>query len=495
MTRRLHSTGVYPVSHPQPSRYHRTVMSINGRRTKIVATWGPAISTDDSIRHLLRAGVDVFRLNFSHALHEEIAEIVPRIRAIAAEENRHVAMLQDIQGPRIRTGLQPDGVPIQLTIGSVVSIVAEGVSVQPNEGTTIPISYPRLADDIKPGDRILITDGTLVLRAKTISRGIVRAEVLHGGALGDHKGVNLPDSQALAEPLTPKDSADLEFGASIDVDLVALSFVRRASDIDACRARLSSLGRHTPIVSKIEHPLAIENLEEILAASDGVMVARGDLGVEVSPERVPLLQKRIIRRANEVGIPVITATQMLESMVDRPIPTRAEASDVANAILDGTDAVMLSAETAVGAFPIQTVETMARIAMEAERAQVTSLALSRPEQAFQIAQSAVRLASTLNAKAILVFTRSGLTAKTISYHKPDRPIYALTPHPEVARKLALWYAVEPYVGPEPTDLDHMLDTGIDVLRSHKAVAPGDTVVLMGSSPVGPPNLINVRTVT
>lgn len=483
------------MSHPESPRYHPRNMAINGRRTKIVATWGPAAATDDRIRYLLRAGVDVFRLNFSHANHDEIAEVVPRIHALAAEEHRHVALLQDIQGPRIRTGLLPNGHPVQLETGSVISISAESGGETTSSASSITVTYPRIAEDVNEGDRILIADGTIVLRAQTSTGGTVIARVEYGGMLGEHKGVNLPDSEVRAEPLTAKDISDLEFGAKIDVDYVALSFVRRASDVEACRTLLLSLGRKTPIISKIEHPLAIENLEEILAVSDGVMVARGDLGVEMSPERVPLLQKHIIRRANEVGIPVITATQMLESMIERPTPTRAEASDVANAILDGTDAVMLSAETAIGHYPIQTVETMARIAVEAESAQRLPLRFERPEQAFLIAQSAVSLASKLDAKAVLVFTRSGQTAQTISLNKPDRPIYALTPHTAVARQLSLWYAIEPYVGLDQEDIGGMLEHGIGALRDHGAVVEGDTVVLMGSLPAGPPNLINVRSVS
>jgi pyruvate kinase len=264
------------MSQPEASRYHPTGMAINGRRTKIIATWGPAAATDERLRHLLRAGVDVFRLNFSHANHDEISEVVPRIHALAAQEHRHVALLQNIQGPRIRTGLLPGGQPVELETDSIISIGAEG------EGSTdeahVTVTYPRIAEDVSEGDRILIADGTIVLRAQTLADGRVMALVEHGGMLGEHKGVNLPDSQVRVEPLTPKDIDDLRFGAKINVDYVALSFVRRASDVEESRAILRGLGRHTPIISKIEHPLAIENLEEILAVSDGVMVARGDLG-------------------------------------------------------------------------------------------------------------------------------------------------------------------------------------------------------------------------
>ena len=466
-------------------------MAPKRRRTKIVATWGPALAKDERLRDAIRGGVDVFRLNFSHASHDEVANVVPRIRRIAEEEQRAIALLQDIQGPRIRTGALLNGLPIELETGSLVTISPENGAADPRH---IHVTYPGFAHDVRVGDRILIADGTLVLRAERVSENTVDARIEHGGPLGEHKGVNLPDSQVSVEPLTEKDIVDLRFGAEIDVDYVALSFVRRASDVEACKDHLRGMGRDTPVISKIEHPLAIANLEAILEASDGVMVARGDLGVEVSPERVPLLQKRIIRRANEVGIPVITATQMLESMVESPTPTRAEASDVANAILDGTDAVMLSAETAIGKHAVRAVETMARIAVQAESADRPPVRFQRSGQAYQIARSAVDLSSALDATALLVFTRSRHTAETISLNRPDRPAYALTPSLATARRLALWYAVEPIVGPDMHEIEQMGEYGIAELRRRGAVGEGDTVVLMGSSPQGPPNLINVRTI-
>ena len=461
------------------------------RRTKIVATWGPAIASDDALRDAISAGVDVFRLNFSHSTHEEFAEAIPRIRAAAKAQGVTVALLQDIQGPRIRTGLLPDGAPITLETGATVTIAPGEQLSSPDH---VYVTYPRFVDDVNEGQRILIADGTIILRATKVNSSSVTATIEHGGTLGEHKGINLPDSEVSAEPLTEKDIDDLRFGAEMDVDYVALSFVRRASDMEACRAVIQSFGRQTPIISKIEHPLAIENLESVLAASDAVMVARGDLGVEVSPARVPLLQKLIIRRANEMGIPVITATQMLESMIDSPIPTRAEASDVANAILDGTDAVMLSGETAVGGFPIQTIATMANIAVETERAERVPGRFHSEGQPYLIAESAVSLASGIGAKAILVFTRSGQTAQTASLYRPDLPIYALTPEEATARKLALWYAIHPILGPDMTDLDEMLEYGSTTLKNQGAVATGETIVLIGSSPIGPPNLINVRVV-
>ena len=290
------------------------------RLTKIVATWGPAVASDEMLRALIIAGVDVFRLNFSHATHEELADAVPRIRAIADAEGRSVGLMQDIQGPRLRTGSLADGEPVELETASTVIITKRD---EPSSKERLSIAYDNLTEDVKPGHRILIADGRIVLRASAVGRDEIKAEVLVGGSVGGHKGVNLPDSLVSVGPLTPKDRDDLAFGVRLGVDFVAVSFVRRGEDVLACKQLLAELERDTPVVAKIEHPQAITNLEEILDASDAVMVARGDLGVELSPEQVPLLQKEIIRRANEIGIPVITATQMLESMVDRPVPTRA----------------------------------------------------------------------------------------------------------------------------------------------------------------------------
>jgi pyruvate kinase len=469
-------------------------MANGKRRTKIVATWGPAVASEERLRGLIRAGVNVFRLNFSHGTHADFEEAIPRIRAIAAEEGVHLGLLQDIQGPRIRTGLLPRGAPIELETGSTITITtAEGLG----SPRRISVAYPHLTSDVLVGHRILIADGTIILRATRIDDDSVEALIEHGGLLGEHKGVNLPDSRVSADALTSKDKTDLAFGVRMGADYVAMSFVRRAEDVAACRRIVNELGADTPIISKIEHPLAIDNLEEILAASDGVMVARGDLGVEVSPERVPLLQKHIIKRANEIGLPVITATQMLESMVDRPVPTRAEASDIANAILDGTDALMLSAETAAGSFPVQAVETMVRIAHEAETAETIPVHRHRDDQPYVLARAATTLAAQLGAKALLVYTRSGKSAETLSLHRPDMPVYALTPEPQTARRLSLWYGVEAILSPLTEELEPMFEQGISTLCERGSVSPGDLVVLFGSSPVsvgGPPNLINVRIV-
>ena len=464
------------------------------RLTKIVATWGPAVASEEMLRGLIAAGVDLFRLNFSHATHEEVADAVPRIRALAEAEGRPVGLLQDIQGPRLRTGPLAGGKPAELATGSTVTITPRA---EPSSSERLSIAYRNLTDDVKPGHRILIADGRIVLRASAVSAGQIEAEVLTGGSLGEHKGVNLPDSEVSIHPLTPKDHDDLALGAKLEVDFVALSFVRTGDDVLACKRVLAELGRDTPVVAKIEHPQAITNLEEILAASDAVMVARGDLGVEVSPERVPLLQKRIIARANEIGIPAITATQMLESMVDRPVPTRAEASDIANAVLDGTDALMLSAETAIGSYPVEAVATMARIAEAAEGAREQHRPHPTDDEAHAVAEAARSLATNLGARALLCFTPSGARARTLSHQRPDGPIFAITSDPRVRSSLSLWYGVRPIAAEPAREFSAAVHDGLAQLRDSGALAAGDRVVVFGSADEpegGVTSLIDVRTV-
>ncbi len=465
------------------------------RRTKIVATWGPALAGEEQLRQAILAGADVFRLNFSHTTREEASAAVPLIRSLSAELAKPVALLQDIQGPRLRTSEveRPNGV--ELRTGDRITVTSEDT---PSTSSLVSIPYPRLTKDVAVGHRILIADGAMSLRIAGVRSSDLEAEVVAGGALTSHKGVNLPDSRVTADPLTPKDRADLAFGADLGVDFVALSFVRSSSDVRACRELLRELGAATPIVAKIEHPLAIENLEEILDTADAVMVARGDLGVEVSPERVPLLQKRIITRANEAGLPVITATQMLESMIDRPTPTRAEASDVANAILDGTDAVMLSGETAIGSFPVHAIATMARIALAAEVSEPPARdPRADDNQPDALAGAASALAERLQARAMVVVTSSGRTATTLSRQRPAAPVYAFTPSPEVCRSLMLWYGVWPIQAAFADHFAVTVHSTLDLLERRNAVAAGDRVVFFGAAPVGVgqlPNLITIRTV-
>ena len=464
------------------------------RHTKIVATLGPALASDERLRQAIAAGVDVFRLNFSHARHEELEQTVPRIRAVSREIGRSVALLQDIQGPRLRTGVVEDSEGVQLTPGEIVRVVPDDV---PTTQGAISIPYPRLATDVSKGDRILIADGNLVLRVAEVNGKDVRASVIAGGVLTSHKGVNLPDSSVTADPLTEKDRKDLAYGVFIGVDYVAMSFVRSGDDVRSCRELLQKMGSASPIISKIEHPVAIEFLDEIIEESDGVMVARGDLGVEVSPERVPLLQKHIISKANEAGIPVITATQMLGSMMDSPIPTRAEASDIANAILDGTDAVMLSEETAIGQYPVEAIATMGRIAQHAETAETPFHVKHPHDESHAMAEAARFVAERLQANALVVFTESGYTAKTLSHLRPKAPIYAFTPDPSVCSGLSLWYGVRSIPAELSDRTEPRVLHALTMLRERGAVAPGDRVVVFGATRIGAggiPNDINVRTV-
>ena len=464
------------------------------RHTKIVATLGPAVASDEHLRQAIAAGVDVFRLNFSHAKHEELEQTVPRIRAISAEIGRTVALLQDIQGPRLRTGVVEDADGVRLIPGETVRVVPDDV---PTTEGSISIPYARLVDDVSKGDRILIADGNLVLRVTEVNSDDMRASVIAGGVLTSHKGVNLPDSTVTADPLTEKDRKDLAYGAFIGVDYVAMSFVRNGDDVRSCRELLQKMGTSPPIISKIEHPLAIEHLPDIIEESDGIMVARGDLGVEVSPERVPLLQKHIISKANEAGIPVITATQMLTSMMDSPIPTRAEASDIANAILDGTDAVMLSEETAIGQYPVEAIATMGRIALEAETAETPFHVKHPHDESHAMAEAARFVAQSLQATALVVFTQSGHTARAISHLRPKAPIYAFTPDPVVCNGLALWYGVRPIHADLPDRTEPRVLQAFAMLRERGAVSPGDRVVVFGATRIGAggiPNDINIRTV-
>lgn len=469
-------------------------MTVFPRHTKIVATLGPALASDERLRQAIAAGVDVFRLNFSHATHEELEQTVPRIRAISSEVGRTVALLQDIQGPRLRTGVVEGGEGIRLTPGETVSVVQDDV---PTREGSVSIPYPRLVNDVSPGDRILIADGNLVLRVAEVNGGSIRASVVTGGVLTSHKGVNLPDSGVTADPITEKDRKDLAYGVFIGVDYVAMSFVRSGDDVRSCKELLRKMGTASPIISKIEHPMAIEHLPDIIAESDGIMVARGDLGVEVSPERVPLLQKHIISKANEAGKPVITATQMLGSMLDSPMPTRAEASDIANAILDGTDAVMLSEETAIGQYPVEAIATMGRIALQAETAETPFHVKHPHDESHAMAQAARFVAQSLQTAALVVFTQSGHTAKTISHLRPKAPIYAFTPDPAVCSGLALWYGVRPIRAELPDRTEDRVVHALSTLRERGAVMTGDRVVVFGATRIGAggiPNDVNVRTV-
>jgi pyruvate kinase len=466
------------------------------RRAKIVATLGPASSDAAILEKLIGLGVDVARLNFSHGQHEEHAQRLDRIRAASRHLGKAVAVLQDLQGPKIRTGpLKAGRSGVRIEPGSELVITTEG-EVQGDE-RMVSTTYPHLAEDVRPGDRLLVDDGLLELRVLSTDGVRARTEVVEGGLLGEHKGINLPGVALRTEALSEKDRADLAFGISHGVDYVALSFVRSASDIALCRAEMERAGRVVPVIAKIEKPEALEQIDGIIAAADGVMVARGDLGVEILPERVPLIQKEICRKANVAGKPVIIATQMLNSMIEHPRPTRAEATDVANAIWDGADAVMLSGETASGKFPLLAVQMMDRIVREAEsgfpprEVGFSAVAPAEGAPANQVIASAACGAATVSAAvAICCFTLRGETARLLAQFRPHVPIVAFSPDQSIRRRLALYWGVVPKVMEPVKNADLMTEMVTERLLADGVAAPGDRVIVAYGSPLGVPGQTN-----
>ncbi len=469
------------------------------RRTKIVATVGPASSSSEQLQKLVQTGVNVFRLNFSHGDHADKQVLIGRIREVAAQLQQPVAILADLQGPKIRTGCMKGGA-LELVAGQEITLTTRSIE---GEGELIPTSYPELPKCVAPGERILLDDGLMELEVRHCSATDIRCLVKFGGTLKDRKGINLPGAAVAAPCLTEKDLHDLSFCISHEVDYIALSFVRRASDVTEIKTILNQANADIPVIAKIEKPQAVENFDAILAVTDGVMVARGDLGVEMNPEQVPLIQKQIIRKCNLVGKPVITATQMLESMISNPRPTRAEVSDVANAILDGSDAVMLSAETAAGQYPVAAVALMDRIARDVEAdSALKNNSFNPPSQPLSdellsegIGQAACRLAENINAKAILAFTQSGSTAALVSKYRPALPIYAVTPSARVQRRLSLYAAVHSLLVHHEGNTEAQIRAVSDVAIKAGVLQPGDlTVVTMGSpSAVScPTNLMKVH---
>ena len=462
-------------------------------RTKIVATIGPASSTPETIGALIDAGVSVFRMNFSHGDHATHETTYRSIRRISEEKGRAIGILQDLQGPKLRIGDLAGDAPVVLQEGHTFRICTRDIAGTAEMAST---SYERFGLDLSPGDPVLIDDGKLRFVVTEIEHDtdhgdIVSMHVIQGGELSPRKGINLPQTDVTEPALTEKDREDLAFGLALGVDLVALSFVRRAEDLDEARGIIRERGRDQPLIAKIEKPQAVQHLETIIDAADGVMVARGDLGVEMPPEEVPLIQKMIIRQANMVGKPVITATQMLESMMEHSVPTRAESSDVANAILDGTDAVMLSGETAVGSYPVEAVRTMASIARTVERDRVgTAWELQRAgirnyenqTEARAIGHAARALADDLRACAVAVLTRSGATAQSVSLERPRSPIIAFTEDATVGRRLSLWHGVVPIVIPLESTIDALVDqVDREVVRQELAIRD-DRIVIVGANP-------------
>jgi pyruvate kinase len=458
---------------------------VDVERTKIVATLGPASSDRQVLGAMVDAGVDVVRLNFSHGGRADHLARFALAREVAAECGRNVAILMDLQGPKIRVGVVgQDG--IRLDPGADCVLVVGTEHARPPE---IPVVYPRLAADVKEGDQVLLDDGAIALRVRAVEGDRVRCQVVRGGVVRSRKGVNLPGVAVSAPSLTEKDRADLATAVEAGADYVALSFVRRPDDVVDAKQAIAELGGDTPVVAKLERPEAMGCLDEILDAADAVMVARGDLGVELAVEKVPPLQKEIIARANSLGVPVITATQMLESMVASPRPTRAEASDVANAIFDGTDALMLSQETAVGSYPVETVATMGRIAREAEAtphlAHPPPPATGALDVTATVCKAAVQIATDLGARAIVAFSESGATARFVSRFRPRVPILGLTPYETTRRRMALYWGVEA-ASPldRGVDLGAMIAQGDERICGEGMASPGDLVVVVAGTPGG-----------
>ncbi|MGA7358285.1 MAG: pyruvate kinase [Candidatus Sulfotelmatobacter sp.] len=471
----------------------------SARRAKIICTIGPACQSEAAMRDLLRLGMDVARLNFSHGSHPDHARNIERLRRAAEKENRTVCILQDLQGPKIRTGRLERHEPVLLKSGSTVLITPRDIA-----GTAgrISTTFPDLAREVSTGARILLRDGLIELRVRTVRGKDVVCDVLNGGALGEHQGINLPGTALSIPALTEKDHRDLEFGLKHGVDAVALSFVRTAADVNMVKQIVIGLGCDTPLISKLEKPQAIDHLEEILEASDGVMVARGDLGVEMAPEKVPVIQKHVIRSAAVWRKPVITATQMLESMIENPRPTRAEASDVANAIFDGTDAVMLSAETASGRYPREAVAMMSRIVVEAESNMGEFTQRRRRDRhglsvAETICESIAHAAEDLPMGAIAVFTETGNTARMISKYRPQAPIYAFTPNSTVAQRTNLYWGAHPVKCAQALSSEHMVRVAEKELLDRRLLKPGDVLGVVAGTrqSSGSTNLMRLHTVT
>ncbi len=470
------------------------------RRAKIICTIGPACHSEACMRDLLRLGMDVARLNFSHGTHEDHARNLARLRRAAEREQRTVCILQDLQGPKIRTGSLERHEPVLLKTGSAVTITPRDIA---GTATRISTTFPDLAREVEPGTRILLSDGLIELRVRGVRGKGVVCDVVNGGALGEHKGINLPGVALSIPALTGKDRQDLEFGLHHGVDAVAISFVRSAADVRTVKQIIAARKSDIPVIAKLEKPQAIDRLEEILEVADGVMVARGDLGVEVAPEKVPVIQKHVIRRAAAWRKPVITATQMLESMIENPRPTRAEASDVANAVFDGTDALMLSAETATGSYPREAVSIMSRIVVEAEShlAEFTQPRRRRDHRGLSVAEaiceSVAHAAEDLPMGAIAVFTETGNTARMISKYRPQAAIYAFTHVAPVVQRANLYWGVHPVRCRQARSAEEMVRMAEQELLRRRRLKPGDVLgVVAGTRQAsGSTNLMRLHVVT
>jgi len=455
-------------------------------RTKIVCTLGPASRSPEVIERMIAAGMDVARLNFSHGTRSEHREVIAAVRSIASRLGRAIAIIQDLAGPKIRVGPIKGG-PIFVQPGSSLTLTNRQV---PGDEREISTTYPDLPKNVLPGDTLLLSDGALELEVLDTTDTDIRCKVVIGGPLSSHKGINLPNRSIKASSLTDKDRDDLAFGIQQQVDYVALSFVRTASDVLEARRLIEERGSDIPLIAKIEKHEALSNIDEIIEVTDGIMVARGDLGIETPLERVPRVQKMLIEKSNRAGKPVITATQMLRSMVDAPRPTRAEVTDVANAVFDGTDAVMLSEETAIGKYPVEAVAMMAKIAEDAESGFPFDVWMERAAAKSDVAppeavgQAACHLARDVNAAAIVTFTQSGSTARLVAKHRPHHTILALTPSEETYRRLSLVWGVTPILSESMANTDQMITKALSAALESGLVHHGQRVVITAGAPVG-----------
>jgi pyruvate kinase len=455
------------------------------RRAKIVATLGPSCNTESVFRELVRAGLDVARLNFSHGTHPEKLKLIEMVRKVSNEEGKPICILGDLQGPKIRTGRLKNRIPVQLKAGQKLTITPRDIA---GTSSLIATTFPTLAENLEAGARILLSDGLIELFVIAVHGQDTECEVVNGGMLGEHKGINLPGIPVRVPSLTAKDEEDLEFAIHSGVDAIAVSFVRTAEDIRLVRQRVAAMGAETWIIAKLEKPQAIQHLESILEAADGVMVARGDLGVEMPPEKVPAIQKHVIRRAGDYRKPVITATQMLESMIENPRPTRAEASDVANAIYDGTDAVMLSAETAAGKYPVEAVKMMAKIVLETEAQEILPRVNERSQPghvrlsvAETICESMAHAAEDLDISAIAVFTETGTTARQLSKYRPKSPIFGLSSSQSVIHRMTMLWGVQPILCNKLATAEQMVETAERLLEAGGHVQPREILGIVAGT--------------
>ncbi len=466
------------------------------RRTKIVATIGPASNSQEMMREMILAGMNVARLNFSHGNYEDHAQVVANLRLVSEQLGIPVTILQDLQGPKIRVGRIPlEEIPLKT--GELVTLIPEGE--YNGQVATIPLDYPYVSEEVRPGMRVLMADGLFEMEVVSVSGTAVICKVIEGGLLKSRKGVNFPNLNLRLPSLTEKDIKDLDFGLTQDIDWISLSFVRSADDIRELKDYLVKKGVQKPIMAKIEKPQALEHLEEIADEVNGMMVARGDLGVEINPERVPMIQKQIIELCNRRGIPVITATQMLESMIHEPRPTRAEASDVANAIIDGTDAVMLSGESAIGDFPVKAIEMMAKIACEVEgKIRFKTYPPSGKTEIYALSEAANEIEKIMDLVCIAILTTSGRSARFVAAERPKTPLFALTKNLNVYHGLNLLWGINPLlVDGKKNTFEELIQLTEDTILKNKIARSGDKVMILAGLPADKPggtNFINIHTI-